>query len=49
MSSSDRSPSGRVPLRRVAMWLLVATALVVGIVLFFRFGRDVSPLLGGGQ
>ena len=49
MSSSDRSRPGRAPMRRIAIWLLVATAIVVGLVFYFQFGRAVSPVLGGGQ
>jgi hypothetical protein len=49
VSSSDRSRPDRVPMRRVVLWLLIAAAIVVGLVFYFRFGRDVSPVLGVGQ
>jgi hypothetical protein len=49
VSSSDRSRPQRVPTRRIVLWLLVAVAIVVGLVFYFRFGRDVSPVLGVGQ
>ena len=42
MSDSRHSrdaDAGRVPLRRIALWVVVAVALVVGLALFFRFGR----------
>jgi hypothetical protein len=38
-----------VPLRRIALWLLIAAALVAGLVFFFRYGGGISPVLGGGQ
>jgi hypothetical protein len=44
-----RQPSsndGAVPLRRVLLWTLVGVALVVGLLLYFRYERQIAPLLG---
>jgi hypothetical protein len=44
-----RRPSSNVdavPLRRVLLWALVGVALVVGLVLYFRYERQIAPLLG---
>jgi hypothetical protein len=47
--SSDQSRAGRTPFRRVALWLIVAAALIAGLVLFFLYGGGISPVLGGGE
>lgn len=49
VSLPDRSSPGRVPLRRVALWLLIAAVLIAGLVFFFRYADSVSPVLGGGR
>ena len=43
MSSSP--PSDRVPPSRVIPWVILAVVLIVGVVLYFRFGTQVTPLL----
>jgi hypothetical protein len=35
-----------VPLRRVLLWGLVAVAIVVGLVLYFVYERQITPLVG---
>jgi hypothetical protein len=35
-----------VPLRRAALWVFVGTALVVGLILYFRYEPLIQPLLG---
>jgi type VI protein secretion system component VasF len=42
-SSSDDEA---VPLRRVVVWGLVAAAIVVGLVLYFIYERQITPLVG---
>ena len=41
-SSADEA----VPLRRVVLWSLVALSMVVGLVLYFKFERQIAPLIG---
>ena len=41
-SSDDEA----VPLRRVVLWTAVALSIVVGLVLYFKFGRQITPLVG---
>lgn len=33
-------------LRRVLLWSLVAAAIVTGIILYFRYERMLTPLVG---
>ena len=42
-SSSDEEA---VPLRRVLLWALVAVGIVVGLVLYFIYERQITPLVG---
>ena len=35
-----------VPVRRVLLWTLVGAALVVGVVLYFKYEPLIQPLLG---
>jgi hypothetical protein len=35
-----------VPLRRALIWVLVGAALVVGLVLYFKYEPLIQPLLG---
>jgi hypothetical protein len=45
-------PEGRqaleevIPLRRILLWVLVWAGITVGIVLYFKYGRLLTPLLG---
>ncbi|MHB1071935.1 MAG: hypothetical protein ACYC3Q_03835 [Gemmatimonadaceae bacterium] len=34
-----------VPVRRVLAWSLVLVVLAVGLVLYFRYAREIQPLL----
>jgi hypothetical protein len=43
-----RAPEERVPIRRSVLWSIVAVVLVLGVVLYFMFGRSVQPLLAPG-
>ena len=36
-----------VPLRSIVLWAVVAAAIVAGVVLYFRFARHLTPLIGG--
>ena len=50
--SSAARGAGRRPrntLTRNLIWCAVLALLVIGLVAFFRFGRVVPPLLGGGR
>jgi hypothetical protein len=40
------SDAETVPLRRAILWLLVGAALVVGLVLYFKYEPLIQPLLG---
>jgi len=42
--SASRKPD-RTPLLRVVLWSLIALALIVGVVLFFRYSRLMTALL----
>jgi hypothetical protein len=35
-----------VPVRRVILWMVVGAALVVGLVLYFKYEPLIQPLLG---
>jgi len=35
-----------VPVRRALAWLVAGAGIAFGIFLFFKYGRDVTPLLG---
>jgi type VI protein secretion system component VasF len=44
---SDSAPDpDAVPLRRLILWIVVGTALVVGVVLYFKYERLLVPLVG---
>lgn len=46
MNTPDHpSAPEHVPPTRVVAWLLVALALIVGVVLYFRHASQVAPLL----
>ena len=48
--SAPGAPTGAataaLPLRSVALWSLVALAVLVGILLYFRHERSLMPLVG---
>ena len=41
-------PHDRVPIGRVIPWVILVVLLVAGVVLYFRYGAQVTPLLNGG-
>ena len=43
--SAGSAKSERTSIVRVVLWATVAVALVVGLVLFFRYTRLMTPLL----
>jgi hypothetical protein len=40
------SDAETVPLRRALLWVLVGVALVVGLILYFKYEPLIQPLLG---
>jgi hypothetical protein len=38
-------PQDRVPIGRVIPWVVLVVLLVAGLVLYFRYGGQVTPLL----
>jgi hypothetical protein len=47
ISQSDSTSGDEpVPIRRVLLWSIVAALIVVGIVLYFRFERQLTPIVG---
>ena len=40
-------PQDRVPIGRVIPWVVLVVLLIAGLVLYFRFGTQVTPLLDG--
>lgn len=45
LSSSGAAKAERTSVVRVALWTIVGVALVLGVVLFFRYTRLITPLL----
>ncbi len=45
MSSSGSAKAERTSIVRVVLWAAVAIALIVGLVMFFRYTRLMTPLL----
>ena len=45
MSSSGSAKAERTSVVRVVLWAAVAIALLVGLVMFFRYTRLMTPLL----
>ena len=39
-------PDDEVPLSRLFLWAALAVVLLVGLWLYVRFGRDVTPIIG---
>ena len=39
------APQDRVPIGRVIPWVVLVVLLVAGLVLYFRYGAQVTPLL----
>ena len=35
-----------IPLRRTLFWVLIWIAIIVGIILYFKYQRLLTPLLG---
>jgi hypothetical protein len=42
-------PQDRVPIGRVIPWVILVVLLVAGLVLYFSYGSDVTPLLDGSR
>ena len=45
LTTSDSAKTERTSVVRVVLWAAVAIALVIGLVLFFRYTRLMTPLL----
>ena len=45
LSSSSSAKAERTSIVRVVLWAAVAIALVIGLVLFFRYTKLMTPLL----
>jgi len=46
-SSHTMPPQERVPIGRVIPWVVLVVLLIAGLVLYFRYGAQVTPLLDG--
>ena len=42
-------PQDRVPIGRVIPWVILVVLLIAGLVLYFSYGSDVTPLLDGSR
>lgn len=42
-------PNDRAPIGRVIPWVILLVLLVAGLVLYFRYGTGVTPLLDGAR
>ena len=40
-------PQDRVPIGRVIPWVVLLVLLSAGVVLYFRYGTQITPLLDG--
>ena len=40
-------PQDRVPIGRVIPWVVLVVLLIGGVVLYFRYGTGITPLLDG--
>ena len=40
-------PQDRVPLGRVIPWVILVVLLIAGLVFYFSYGTQVTPLLDG--
>ena len=40
-------PQDRVPIGRVIPWVVLVVLLIAGLVLYFRYGTKVTPVLDG--
>ena len=36
----------RVPIRRMLLWIIVAAAILAGIMLYFKYERQLTPIVG---
>ena len=43
--ADDETPAETIPLRRVMFWVAVWVGLLLGIVLYFKYARLLTPLL----
>ena len=35
----------RIPLRRVLLWVVVGAAIIAGILLYFKYERQLTPIV----
>ena len=40
-------PQDRVPIGRLIPWVVLVVLLIAGLVLYFRYGGQATPLLDG--
>jgi hypothetical protein len=40
----ESSDEQRVPFRRTLVWALIGFLVLVGVLLYFRYARDIPPL-----
>ena len=40
-------PQDRDPIGRVIPWVVLLVLLIAGVVLYFRYGTQITPLLDG--
>jgi hypothetical protein len=38
--------AGTLPVRRILLWSIIGLAIVAGLVLYFRYERTLTPLVG---
>ena len=43
--SRNRPDDQRVPLRRTILWGVIGVAVIVGVILYFRYERVIAPLV----
>ncbi len=41
------TPQDRVPIGRMIPWVILVILLIAGLVLYFRYGTQVTPLVDG--
>ena len=46
-SFQSMPPQDRVPIGRVIPWVVLVVLLIAGLILYFRYGATVTPLLNG--
>jgi type VI protein secretion system component VasF len=46
LRNPDAPAADHLGLRSIVLWTLVGLAIVVGLVLYFRYERTLTPLIG---